>query len=59
MTNNWVCTECGDVIESGCTHPPRVCENCHSILSFVEVPEAGVPLAKMRPVRVVDSEVTT
>lgn len=51
----WVCTECGDLVESGCTHPPRVCEVCDSILPFKEVKDRKRPLAEVRPVRVIKS----
>ncbi len=58
MIKRWVCSECGDLIESGCTHPPRVCEICNSILSFNEITNREKPLAEVRPVRVTRPEDT-
>jgi hypothetical protein len=52
MIRRWVCSECGDVIQSGCTHPPRVCEACQSVLSFREITDRKTPLEELKPVRV-------
>ena len=55
MIKRWVCTECGDIIESGCTHAPRSCEVCHSVLSFVEIKDRTVPVSELGRVRVLVS----
>ncbi len=52
MIKKWVCAECGDMIESGCTHPPRVCEKCGSVLSFSEFKSRKMQVEELKPVRI-------